>query len=47
MKLSGYRTRSFFDRYNIIDEGDLKAAVEPIDRAKALAASRQSIDRRG
>jgi len=47
MKLSGYRTRSTFARYNVIDEADLKAAVEQIDRAKALAASRLGIDRRG
>ena len=28
MKLCGWKTRDMFDRYNIIDEGDLARSVE-------------------
>jgi hypothetical protein len=32
MKISGHRTRSMLDRYNIIDERDLREAMEKTAR---------------
>jgi integrase len=33
MRLSGHKTRAVFDRYNVVDEGDVRAAVQTIQAA--------------
>ncbi len=33
MQMTGHKTRSVFERYNIVSEGDLIAAAEKLDKA--------------
>ena len=32
MQMTGHKTRSVFERYNIVSDGDLRAAVRTLDR---------------
>jgi hypothetical protein len=32
MQMTGHKTRSVFERYNIVSDGDLRAAVGTLDR---------------
>jgi integrase len=47
MRMSGHRTRAVFDRYNIIEEDDLRDAVKRIEAgiAKDSGASGQDQDK--
>ncbi len=42
MKLCGWKTRSMFDRYNIIDETDLAEAVAKRFKVQTTASKRQT-----
>ena len=39
MRMSGHRTRSVFERYNIIEEEDLREAVKRIEAGRAIGPS--------
>ncbi len=40
MQMSGHRTRSVFDRYNVVSSGDLKAAAAALDQRHAAEAGK-------
>ena len=43
MSISGHKTRSIFDRYNIVDENDLRAAARAVD--SYLSESQRQLQR--
>jgi integrase len=42
MRISGHRTRSIFDRYNIVDEADLRLAAEKLEQYAQRRKSERS-----
>jgi len=42
MKLTGHKTRSVFERYNIVSDGDLSATARRLDGLMELQPEKQS-----
>lgn len=43
MKIGGWRTRSIFDRYNIIDDADLADAASRLDQKRAAMDAEKDV----
>jgi hypothetical protein len=42
MQLTGHKTRAVFERYNIVSDGDLRAAADKLDQASGASMPRRA-----